>query len=105
MVNDDVASLTSGLGSNNALGGNDLSSEGGLVLPDIDRDSGLVPVRGSLKEVLLGLKRGSVKSQKKKDTTMSKKVPARVGMDVIYLNIDGTWANRRSREEATPMSQ
>ena len=60
MIDDDVASFTSGLGAHNSLGGNNLSCEGGLVLEGVDRNSGLVPVRRSLKEVLLGLKRGTV---------------------------------------------
>mmetsp|Transcript_18598 Transcript_18598/g.34436 ORF Transcript_18598/g.34436 Transcript_18598/m.34436 type:complete len:354 (-) Transcript_18598:9-1070(-) len=54
MVNDDVARLTGGLGADNALGGDDLSSERGLVLVGVDRDSRLVEVRLSLEEVLLG---------------------------------------------------
>ena len=59
MVNDNVTSLASGLGSDNALGGNDLTGEGCLVLVDIDGDSGLIPVGIGLEEVLLGGKRGT----------------------------------------------
>mmetsp|Transcript_19891 Transcript_19891/g.30728 ORF Transcript_19891/g.30728 Transcript_19891/m.30728 type:complete len:338 (+) Transcript_19891:241-1254(+) len=51
VIDNDVASLTSGLGSDNALGGNNLSSEGSLVLPHIDRDGRLVIVRLGLKEI------------------------------------------------------
>jgi hypothetical protein len=54
MVNDDVACLASGLWSNNSLGGDNLSSEGSLVLPNIDRNSGLIIVWLSLKEILGG---------------------------------------------------
>jgi hypothetical protein len=52
VVDDNVASLTSGLRSNDALGGDNLSGERCLVLPDIDRDLGLIKVWLSLKEVL-----------------------------------------------------
>jgi hypothetical protein len=52
MVDDDVVSLTSGLGSNNLLGGDNLSGERGLVLVHVDRNSGLIIVGFSLKEVL-----------------------------------------------------
>ena len=61
VVDDNVASLTGGLGSDNALGGDNLSGERGLVLVDVDRDSGLVPVRLGFKEVLLGSNLGSAK--------------------------------------------
>ncbi len=52
VIDDDVASLSSGLGSNNTLGGNNLSSEGGLVLVYVHRNRGLVEVWLGLKEVL-----------------------------------------------------
>ena len=55
VVNDDVASLTSGLGSDNALGRDNLSSERSLVLVHIDRDSGLIIVRLGFQEVLLAV--------------------------------------------------
>jgi hypothetical protein len=54
MVNDDMASLTSGLRSYNSLGGNNLSSERGLVLVNIDRNSRLIIVWLCLKEVFCG---------------------------------------------------
>lgn len=53
MVNDNVTSLASGLGSDNALGRNNLASEGCLVLVNINGDSGLIPVGTGLEEVLL----------------------------------------------------
>ena len=52
VVNDDVASLTSSLWSNNTLGGDNLSSERSLVLVNIDRDVGLVIVRLGFQEIL-----------------------------------------------------
>jgi hypothetical protein len=52
VVNDDVASLTSGLGSNDTLGGYNLSGERSLVLIHIDWDSRLVIVGFGLEEVL-----------------------------------------------------
>ena len=51
MIDDDVASLSCSLGSDNTLGRYNLSSERSLVLVNIDRNSGLVIVRLSLKEV------------------------------------------------------
>jgi hypothetical protein len=54
VVNDDVACLSSGLRSHNALCGHYFSSEGGFVLVHIHRNSGLVIVRRGLKEVLFG---------------------------------------------------
>ena len=52
MVDDDVASLTGGLGSDNSLGRDNLSSEGSLVLVNIDRNGGLVKIRLGFKEIL-----------------------------------------------------
>jgi hypothetical protein len=52
VIDDDVASLTGGLRSNDALGGDNLSCERSLVLPHIDRDSALVIVWLSFKEIL-----------------------------------------------------
>jgi hypothetical protein len=52
VVNDDMASLTSGLGSDNTLAGDDLSGERSLVLVLVDRNSRLVEVWLGLKEVL-----------------------------------------------------
>jgi hypothetical protein len=52
MIDDNVASLSGGLGSNNTLGRNDLSSERSLVLVNIDRNIGLVIIRLSLEEIL-----------------------------------------------------
>jgi len=54
VIDDDVAGLSSGLGSDNALGGDNLSGEGSLVLVDVHRNSGLVIVRLGLKEILGG---------------------------------------------------
>jgi len=54
VVDDDVASFSSSLGSDNALGRDNLSGEGSLVLVNIYRNSGLVPVRLGFKEILLG---------------------------------------------------
>mmetsp|Transcript_31995 Transcript_31995/g.68160 ORF Transcript_31995/g.68160 Transcript_31995/m.68160 type:complete len:339 (-) Transcript_31995:106-1122(-) len=59
VVDDDVAGLAGGLGANDALGGDDLSSEGGLVLEGVDLHSGVVVVGGVLKEVLLQVQGGS----------------------------------------------
>ena len=53
MVNDDIASLTSGLSSNNALDGDDLSNVRLLGLEGLERDVGLVKVGIGLEEVLL----------------------------------------------------
>ena len=61
VINDDVASFTSGLWSDNSLGGDNLSGERSLVLVNVDRNSRLVIVRLGLKEVLssdLGAKFG-----------------------------------------------
>mmetsp|Transcript_1215 Transcript_1215/g.880 ORF Transcript_1215/g.880 Transcript_1215/m.880 type:complete len:346 (-) Transcript_1215:11-1048(-) len=52
VVDDDVASLACGLWAHNTLCGHNLSSERSLVLPHIHRNSGLVIVWLSLKEVL-----------------------------------------------------
>ena len=62
MVNDDVASFSSGLGTNDSLGGNDLSSERSLVLVDVHRNGGLIVVGLGLKKVLLGGQRGAESS-------------------------------------------
>jgi len=53
VVDDDVAGLAGGLGSDDALGRDDLAGEGCLVLVDVDGDGGLVPVGIGLEEVLL----------------------------------------------------
>lgn len=55
VVDDDVTGFSSGLGSDDALGADDLSGEGGLVLEDVHRNRGLVPVRLSLEEILGGV--------------------------------------------------
>ena len=60
VVDDDVACLSGGLGSNNTLGGDDLSGEGGLVLVGVDLDLGVVVVGGVFKEVLLQVEGSSV---------------------------------------------
>jgi hypothetical protein len=65
VVDDDVASLTGGLGADNTLSRDNLSSERGFVLVNIDRNSGLIKVRLSLKEIL-GLDSGA--KEFKKDT-------------------------------------
>jgi hypothetical protein len=64
MVDDNVAGLTSGLGSNNFLGGDNLSGEGRLVLVNVYRDSGLVIVWTGLQEVLLAVD-GSAEKRKR----------------------------------------
>ena len=51
VIDDDVASLAGGLGSDNALGGDNLSGERGLVLPDVHGNSRLIIVWFGLKEV------------------------------------------------------
>ena len=53
MVYNDVAGLSSGLGSNDALGAHNLAGEGGLILVYVDRYGILAPVRFSFEEVLL----------------------------------------------------
>lgn len=68
VIDDDVASLTGGLRSNDALGGDNLSCERSLVLPNIDRDSALVVVWLSLKEIL-GTD-GSAGPRNKEDKTL-----------------------------------
>jgi len=59
VVDDDVAGLTGGLGSDDTLGGHDLTGEGGLVLVGVDLDSGVVVVGGVLEEVLFQVEGGS----------------------------------------------
>jgi len=54
VIDDDVASLSGGLGSNNTLGGNNLSGERGLVLVNIYRNRGLIKERLCLEEILGG---------------------------------------------------
>jgi len=65
MVDDDMASLTSGLGSDDSLGRDNLSSERCLVFVNIDRDSRLVIVRLGLKKILLS-SNSSAATEKKK---------------------------------------
>ena len=60
VVDDDVASLAGGLWAHDALGGDNLSGEGGLVLEGVDLDGGVVMVRSVLKEVLSQVEVGSV---------------------------------------------
>jgi len=67
VVDDDVASLSGGLGSDNALGGDNLSGEGSLDLSGVDRDSALVKVWLGLEEILggnLGATEKNTKRQK-----------------------------------------
>jgi hypothetical protein len=52
VIDDNVVGLTSSLRSDNLLRRDNLSGERGLILPDIDRNGGLVPVWLSLEEVL-----------------------------------------------------
>ena len=66
VIDDDVASLSGSLGSNNTLGGDNLSGERGLVLVDIDRNSGLIIVRRSLQEILLSVQSGAVERDETK---------------------------------------
>ena len=60
VVDDDVACFSGSLGSDDTLGRNDLSGEGGLVFVGVDLDLGVVVVGGVFKEVLLDVKGGSV---------------------------------------------
>lgn len=53
MIDDNVASLTGSLRSNNPLGTNNLASEGSLVLVNIHRNITLIPIRLCLQKVLL----------------------------------------------------
>ena len=53
VIDDDMTCLTGGLWSYDALVGNDLTDEGGLVLMCIDLDVGMVVVGSVLKECLL----------------------------------------------------
>ena len=69
VVDDDVASLTGGLGADDALGGDDLSGEGRLVLVRVDLHVRVVIVRGVLKEVLLQVQGGSGREREKRDET------------------------------------
>jgi len=59
MVHNDVASLSSGLGTNDALGRHNFGGKGSLVLEGVDGDGRLIEVRVSLEEVLLGRQAGS----------------------------------------------
>jgi len=54
MVDDDVASLSGSLGSNNTLGGDNLSGERGLNLECVHGNILLVVVRLGLEEILGG---------------------------------------------------
>ena len=89
MIDDDVASLTGGLRSNDALGGDNLSCERSLVLPNIDRDSALVVVWLSLKEIL-GTD-GSAGPRKKEDKTLV----------YVVLLIQGVHTSRHADLEAS----
>jgi hypothetical protein len=64
VVDDDVACFSGGLGSDDTFGGDDLSSEGGLVFVGVGDNGGLVVVGGGLEEVLLEVQRGSVARMK-----------------------------------------
>ena len=59
VVDDDVAGFSGGLGSDDALGGDDFAGEGGFVLVDVGDYGGLVVVGVGLEEVLLDVQRGS----------------------------------------------
>jgi hypothetical protein len=52
MINNDMASLSSSLRPNNPLGTNNLSSKGRLILVNIHRNIGLIPIRTGLEEIL-----------------------------------------------------
>ncbi len=65
MVDDDVTSLTSGLGSDDTLGGDNLSSERCLVLVHINRNRRLIPIRLGFKKILLSSQRSAVKIRNK----------------------------------------
>ncbi len=77
MVDDDVAGLAGGFGAHDALGGDDLAGEGGLVLVHVDGDGGLVVVRLGFQEVLL---HGEGGSEGKREGEGEKR---RVGMSVV----------------------
>jgi len=55
MIEDNVASLTDGVGANDSLYGYDLGGEGGGGLVGLERDGRLVVVRVGLKEILTAL--------------------------------------------------
>ena len=50
MVNNDVASVTRGLGADHALNGNDLADQGVLLLSNVDLNVALIPIGGGLQE-------------------------------------------------------
>ena len=52
MIDDNVAGLSSSLGSDDALGGDDLAGEGGFILVNVDWDGRLIPVWLDFEEVL-----------------------------------------------------
>jgi hypothetical protein len=51
VIDNNVASLTSGLGSDNSFGGDNLSHERRFIFVNVDRDGGLVIVWLRLEEV------------------------------------------------------
>ena len=53
VIDDDMACLTGSFGADDAFASDNLSSERSLVLEHIHWDSGLIPVRFCLEEVLL----------------------------------------------------
>ena len=84
MVDDNVASLTSGLWSDNTLGRNNLSGERSLVLVNVDRDSGLVKVRFCLKEILCSKVGAGVRKENiglEMQSSISKTVPSNVTVE------------------------
>ena len=64
VVDDNVASFSGGLGSNNALGRDNLSSERCLVLVNVDRNSRLIVVWLGLKKVFSGNLRATIWKRK-----------------------------------------
>lgn len=59
MIDDDVAGLSGGLRTDDALGGDNFSGEGGLVFVGVGDNCGLIVVRRGLKEVLLEVQFGA----------------------------------------------
>lgn len=98
MVNNDVASLTSGLGSDNTLSGDNLSSEGSLVLVNIDRNSRLIIIRLGLKEVLLGIECGAVVTERERNMMRSAiRASSSVSWSVVAPHND----NNQTRRDET----
>jgi len=74
MVDNDMTGLTGGLGSYDAFGRDNLSSERSLVFVNIDRDSGLIIVRLGLKEVLLSSNSSAAMLKKERRSSVRRHV-------------------------------